>query len=417
MKKIALISLAILLLATEGFCQSPPFLRNDAGASINGADLSVGSASVDGKGNLATVATDPGSGETQSVIPVSNAVNLNGVGGINAGYAFVVSDSVEAASTTTVINATSHVARVGDSLSFRGGTAGNIGVWTTVSAVTANTITLSNALPTTPAAADSFYILRPTPFSVNNNLGGGGPTTNSLNVAIDIAGQTAATGILKLEDSAAASGDALVGVAGVRNFNLSTLVGNDLDYSGVGVGTYGNVLISPLIDANASGTAWALRGEDNGANSTDTVTPVGYVARDPIIASVSATNDYINPVTDLGGRTITTLAPAGESWQSCSAAQTGTANEPIKTAVPSNRMYVTSISCTNTSAVASAIEIKDGTTVIYRGGVGTQAATGGNWQTTFPVPLRGTVNTGLNFAPITTATSTICCASGYISVN
>lgn len=103
------------------------------------------------------------------------------------------------------------------------------------------------------------------------------------------------------------------------------------------------------------------------------------------------------------------------TFQSCSAAATTTADTAIKAAVALNRMYITSISCSNVSAVASRIQIKDGTTVIYTGAVGTQAATGGGFSVSLPTPLRGTVNTALNFNMVTTATDTVCCASGYIS--
>lgn len=105
----------------------------------------------------------------------------------------------------------------------------------------------------------------------------------------------------------------------------------------------------------------------------------------------------------------------GSTFQSCSAAATTTADTAIKTAVAANRMYITSISCSNTSAVASSLQIKDGATVIYVGAVGTQAATGGGFNVSLPTPLRGSVNTALNFNMVTTATSTTCCAAGYIS--
>ena len=105
----------------------------------------------------------------------------------------------------------------------------------------------------------------------------------------------------------------------------------------------------------------------------------------------------------------------GNTFQSCSSAATGTADTAIKAAVASNRMYITSISCSNTSAVASSLQIKDGATVIYVGSVGTQAATGGGFDVSLPTPLRGSVNTALNFNMVTNLTSTTCCAAGYIS--
>lgn len=103
------------------------------------------------------------------------------------------------------------------------------------------------------------------------------------------------------------------------------------------------------------------------------------------------------------------------TFQSCSSAATTTADTAIKAAVAANRMYVTSISCSNVSAVSSRIQIKDGATVIYVGSVGTLAATGGRFDVSLPTPLRGTVNTALNFNMVTNATDTVCCAAGYIS--
>jgi hypothetical protein len=223
----------------------------------------------------------------------------------------------------------------------------------------------------------------------------------------------------KLEDTAAASGDALVGVAGVINTTLTSPAAAG-DYAALGLGRYGQQLSTPVIDTDLlAGTASALRSEDSAAVSTDTVSPIAYVARDPIIASVSATNDYINPSTDLGGRTITTLAPAGESFQACSASITNTTPTQIKAAVASNRHYITSVTCTNASAVPSLVNIIDGgASAMWTGGMGSSTLDGiGQFNQTFPVPLRGTSGAAVNATVITTGTSTICCISGYVSVN
>lgn len=159
------------------------------------------------------------------------------------------------------------------------------------------------------------------------------------------------------------------------------------------------------------------KAEDQAAVSADVGVASLYVARDPLTAStVSATNDYINPVADLAGRAIVTFAPYGETWQSCSSAATGTGDTAIKALVASNRIYTTQISCSNTSAVPSQINIKDGSTIIAVGSIGAQT-TGGAWGSIYTVPLRGTAGTALNFAMVTTSTSTTCCAVGYISVN
>lgn len=70
----------------------------------------------------------------------------------------VATDAAEAASSTTVINATAHAALVGDVIRFTSGTA--LGAERIVRAVAANSITVSRALPAAPAAADVFQVLR-----------------------------------------------------------------------------------------------------------------------------------------------------------------------------------------------------------------------------------------------------------------
>lgn len=70
----------------------------------------------------------------------------------------VGTDAVEALSTTTVINATAHSAKVGDVIRFTSGALS--GQEVKVRAVATNTITLAETLASAPAAAVSFQILR-----------------------------------------------------------------------------------------------------------------------------------------------------------------------------------------------------------------------------------------------------------------
>jgi hypothetical protein len=158
-----------------------------------------------------------------------------------------------------------------------------------------------------------------------------------------------------------------------------------------------------------------LKDEDRAALSGDA--GVGVFAKlQSAITNDATADDYSWFKADTGGRVISTLAPAGETFQNCSASNTGTSDIAIKAAVASNRIYVTSISCFNTAAVASSIVFKDGSTQIYVGGVSSSTLAGVSVYTaTLPTPLRGTANTALNFAMGTTATATTCCAAGYIS--
>lgn len=68
------------------------------------------------------------------------------------------SDAVEANSTTRIINATAHAAKVGDIINFTSGALD--GQEVKVQAVTANTITLSETLASAPVVAVTFEILR-----------------------------------------------------------------------------------------------------------------------------------------------------------------------------------------------------------------------------------------------------------------
>lgn len=75
------------------------------------------------------------------------------------------------------------------------------------------------------------------------------------------------------------------------------------------------------------------------------------------------------------------------------------------------RHYITSLTVVNAHAtVATEVVIKDGSTVIHRGYA---AAAGGGYTITFPTPLRGTANTALNAACITTGSATHVSASGF----
>lgn len=75
-------------------------------------------------------------------------------------YVYIVtSDAAEAGSTTSIINATANVARVGDIINFTSGAFLNTEV--KVEAVTANTITLVQDMPSAIATGVTFEILRP----------------------------------------------------------------------------------------------------------------------------------------------------------------------------------------------------------------------------------------------------------------
>lgn len=219
--------------------------------------------------------------------------------------------------------------------------------------------------------------------------------------------------LLKAEDAAAGSGDTGVMNLGVRNDSNIVLTTTDLDYSPLSVSARGQ-LWTLLGDG---GTSTMFKVEDGASSDGQPVVAAGFVREDALTTNTSNSGDYTWGKTDGNGRVITTGAPPGETWQSCSSSNTGTSDVAIKAAVASNRIYVTSISCFNTANVASSFQIRDGTTAIWVGGISSSSLAGvGVWGQTFTTPLRGTSNTALNFLMATTATATTCCANGYISV-
>ncbi len=134
----------------------------------------------------------------------------------------VTDDAVEAGSTTTVINATSHSARVGDQILFVPGSNFQGRVFT-VEATTANTITVAQTAPSNFVNTDGFRILRPCPPVLSNN----GSSFIDLNWYY-----TAQNGnsVVTIEDNPSASQDALVKVACVREDTLTNNTSTTGDY-------------------------------------------------------------------------------------------------------------------------------------------------------------------------------------------
>jgi len=130
-----------LLVAVPAFADFPA-VRNDSAATTIAPTNGLASLlSVDSKGKLYVISADP-YGNTEAIIPVSNSAGLNGPLASVNGYYNVGTDTIEAASTTTVLVLTAHVARVGDLIYPTAGTAGNIGVQIPVCSVATNSVTL-----------------------------------------------------------------------------------------------------------------------------------------------------------------------------------------------------------------------------------------------------------------------------------
>lgn len=404
-----------LLLSIPISLHAEKYIRNENQTTYyaNNADVAA-IASVDRYGNQYVRSVDPSSGLSQSVIPVSNASGLNGVGVGQIGYAKVTTDTAETSSTTTVINATTHSARVGDALLFTAGAA-NTNAWSTVSAVTANTITLSNALPGAPANGDAFTILRPTPIGVtlasgtNNALGG-------MNVTLDYNTQSSIpTGILKLEDVGHTTGDAGVFSLNIVNETAASLGGSNLDYGAAAVSSKGAILPDLNTDFRISSTKSPLKPEDEAFAADSAVMMSGGQSLSALAQSVGTSGDAAPPAQDLANRQIISFAPSGEIVAGCNSAITTATTGTIIAATASKFTFVTSLSCTNTGAAATRVILEDGAGNDLANVM--LAATTGFATVTFPSPVRtSVVNSVIQANVITTSSSTICCASGYVGV-
>lgn len=149
------------------------------------------------------------------------------------------SDSVEADSTTKVINATGHSALPGDTIRFTSGTFSGYEV--VVSSVTTNTITIGQQLASAPAAAVSFNILRHTKplvssdgtLQVSGGGGGGGET---------IAAGTRHAGSMTAAALAAGFANLLTPGVAIRSWRIMNFTDGDVVYSlDGGVTTHGAI--------------------------------------------------------------------------------------------------------------------------------------------------------------------------------
>jgi hypothetical protein len=232
------------------------------------------------------------------------------------------------------------------------------------------------------------------------------------------AGTASATNPVKLEDSASASGDA--GVASLFKYLANggvAQVGADGDYIVPTTTQFGAIYVDLNRNHVENAGASAIKTEDTSTANADAGISIFSTTNSALLASAALAGDYVPFKSDELGRLITTLAPAGESFQSCTNTMTGTGEVILKAAVASNRNYVTSIQCYNNSAVASVFSIRTGTGVVVAAGAVTALAAGGQSIMTFPVPLRSPSNTDVFVKLETGLTSTVCCAQGYISVN
>lgn len=108
-----------------------------------------------------------------------------------------------------------------------------------------------------------------------------------------------------------------------------------------------------------------------------------------------------------------------QSWQKAGAngGITDTSDVEVQAAVAGKCHYLCALQLANSDAtVSTEVVVKDGSTVIWRGWVPALIAAVSQppmVNIEFPVPLKGTANTALNIAAVTTSAQVIWSAQGY----
>lgn len=154
----------------------------------------------------------------------------------------------------------------------------------------------------------------------------------------------------------------------------------------------------------------------DGAGASGLPVKVGATAVTANPTAVSASGDVVNVIANMVGVPIMLPYAIPEStWQYGSTTpKADTADTAVKAAAAAGiRNYVTSFQYQNTSAVATNIQIKDGSTVIFC--MQAPATMLAPAVIDFPVPLRGTAATAINVACGTTSSSTLIAVQGFIA--
>lgn len=197
------------------------------------------------------------------------------------------------------------------------------------------------------------------------------------------------------------------GVNNIGDVDILTIAAGDNNIGNVDVVTLPNVTLAA------------------GTNTNEVVGDAAHdaaIAGNPVrIAGRAASADYTAVATgdtadllcDLVGKQVVAPYALPENLvQGVTAAITGTTDTAVLAAAGVGiRNYVTSLTVTNSHAtVGTVVELKDGVTVIHRAYA---APAGGGFTITFPTPLKGTANTAINAANITTGSNTYVSVSGF----
>lgn len=231
---------------------------------------------------------------------------------------------------------------------------------------------------------------------------------------------TGATNLGKAEDAAHSTGDVGVMALTVRTNTAASRAGTDGDYQPLITDTNGRL---HTIEPSQASILTAVQLIDNASVNHDAavvagVTQIGLDARstDPTaVASGDATRAL---ATLLGKQVVYPYALPGATWSYAAASGgiTNTTAVTIKAAAGAGiRNYIAHLDVVNAHAtVSTEVVIRDGAagTVIWRGYC---MAAGGGYSIDFVNPLRGTANTLLEVAAITTGAAVYVNATGFVA--
>lgn len=379
---------------------------------------------VDSTGKLCLSAPyDSTTGLQEAIIPASSASTTGPNGGITSlfGWRRRANDTAETGSTTTVINATSHSALIGDIVYFTTGNAAE--AWSPVASKTTNTITLSYALPAAPANDDNFVIARPSPVGsiAASATGGLGPLSMAITRGDGYGvGSGAGAGfLLKNEDDPFSGGDALAMIGGRVSDSATTQSATDGDIVALALNRYGYVMVDVTTATSQTPANSIARAEDDAF--TGGSAGVTLFAQRDDAASVDTSGSLdLGPVKmDKFNRLLVTEINQEHLFSCVSSSSIEDTNSTAVCAADADEIYVIKdICCSNSdTAIATRVTILDGATAIHDMVLGSMVAAAPGSSTvcqTFPTGIKAAaVNTAINAQATTTSAEVRCSIHGY----
>jgi hypothetical protein len=184
------------------------------------------------------------------------------------------------------------------------------------------------------------------------------------------------------------------------------------------LGGRGTLTAGHALPSYVTNSSFDIAGMISHDSALGTIKPVHVGGRGrTALFTTPAQDDAIALTQSIGGQLIVSkFAPPEATWSYAAASGgiTNTTDVEAKAAAGAGlRNYVTGLQLRGASATATEFVIKDGATVLWRGHLGASATITG-YQCTFDPPLRGTANTALNIACVTTGTQTYANLQGYV---